>query len=106
MVLTFFLVITKPDRFQKGESFEQWDQILNGERYQLGFGYFVVKNCPDTTVGHSIARREEETYFSEEEPWSTTLSKYEDHFGTTKLVQTLSQKLTDQIRTRCALLIH
>lgn len=93
-------VITKPDRFQRGESFEQWDQILSGERYKLGFGYYVVKNNPDTSVNNTIARKEEEAYFSEEEPWSTVLRKYDDHFGTTKLVIALSQKLTEQIRTR------
>ena len=102
MKLTLYLVITKPDRFQKGESFEQWDQILNGQRYDLGFGYYVVKNNPNTAIGNAIARREEEAYFNEEEPWSTTLSKFQDRFGTPKLVMALSQKLTEQIRTRCA----
>lgn len=76
---------------------------MSGERYELGFGYYVVKNNPDTRVSNSTARREEEAYFSEEEPWSTILSKYDDHFGTTKLVTALSHKLTDQIRTRYAL---
>ena len=103
--LTFYLVITKPDRFQEGESFEQWDQILNGERYEVGFGYYVVKNNPDIKVGNTRARKEEETYFSEEEPWSTVLNKYEDRFGTAKLVTALSQKLTEQIRKRYAFLV-
>ena len=68
----------------------------------MGFGYYVVKNNPDTTVCNITARREEEAYFSEEDPWSTTLSKYKDRFGTAKLVTALSQKLTEQIRTRYA----
>lgn len=68
----------------------------------MGFGYYVVKNNPDTTVSNSAARREEEAYFSEEAPWSTILSKYRDRFGTAKLVTALSQKLTEQIRTRYA----
>ena len=100
------LVVTKPDRLQRGESFEQWEQILSGDKYQLGFGYYVVKNNPDTTVSNTIARREEDTFFSKEEPWSTILSKYGDRFGTSKLVTALSQKLTQQIRTRYALLIY
>ena len=75
---------------------------MSGERYALGFGYYVVKNNPDTTVSNTTARREEDAYFSKEEPWSTILSKYEDHFGTSKLVTALSQKLTEQIRTRSA----
>lgn len=73
---------------------------MNGERYDLGFGYYVVKNNPDTAVSNATARMEEEAFFSEESPWSTTLSKYEERFGTAKLVTALSQKLTSQIRTR------
>ena len=69
----------------------------------MGFGYYVVKNNPDIGVSNSTARKEETTYFEKEEPWSTTLSKHEDHFGTTKLVTALSQKLTQQIRTRYAI---
>lgn len=38
--------LTKPDRLQDGESLEQWIRILKGERFQLGFGYFVIKNNP------------------------------------------------------------
>lgn len=72
----------------------------------MGFGYYVVKNNPDTTVSNATARREEEAYFSEEDLWSTTLSKYDDRFGTAKLVTALSQKLTEQIRTRYAFLIY
>ncbi len=79
---------------------------MSGERYELGFGYYVVKNNPDTRVNNITARREEETYFSEEAPWSTELGEHEDRFGTAKLVTALSQKLTEQIRTRYAVLIH
>ena len=94
------LVITKPDRFQKGESLDQWELTLSGEKYNLGFGYYVVKNNPDTKVSNSTARREEEAYFSKSEPWSTVLNGYKDRFGTAKLVTALSQKLTEQIRKR------
>ena len=106
MKLTFCLVITKPDRFQKGESLEQWDQILGGARYHLGLGYYVVKNNPDTAVSNTTARMEEDTFFSKDKPWSTKLSRYRDHFGTSKLVTALSQKLTQQIRTRYALFVY
>ena len=98
-----FVVITKPDRFQKGESFEQWEQILDGSRFRLGFGYFVVKNNPDTRVDHMTARAEEESFFDLEEPWSSTLKAHADRFGTHLLQSALSQKLTAQIRTRYAL---
>lgn len=77
---------------------------MSGDRYELGFGYYVVKNNPDTSVSNTIARREEEAYFEEEDLWSTKLNKHEDRFGTAKLVTALSQKLTEQIRTRYVLL--
>ena len=78
---------------------------MSGERYALGFGYYVIKNNPDITISNATARREENAYFSKKEPWSTILSKYEDHFDTSKLMTALSQKLTEQIRIRSASLI-
>lgn len=93
-------VLTKPDRVQHGESLEQWVQILNGERFRLGFGYHVVKNNPDTAVDHTSARKEECDFFETEEPWATDLRQYGDQFGTLKLQTFLSHKLTAQIKAR------
>ena len=94
--------LTKPDRMQDAEesAWEQWIQILSSERFHLGFGYHVVMNNPDVSVSHAVARREEETFFSEQEPWATSLNKHVDRFGTLRLQNVLSQRLTAQIRKR------
>lgn len=74
-------VLTKPDRMQTGESYDQWREILEGRKFSLGHGYYVVKNNPDASVEHAQAR-EEETVFFASEPWSTELSDYSGRFGT------------------------
>ena len=90
--------LTKPDRLQKEESLLQWEQLLRGERFQLGHGYHVVKNNADTTVDHKTAREEEAEFFRVEEPWSTTLRSYHRRFGTIQLQTILSRLLTIQIQ--------
>ena len=92
-------VLTKPDRVQKAESLDQWIQILAGQRFGLGHGYHIVKNNPDITVNHAIARAQECEFFAMD-PWSTTLKQYESRFGTSQLQTFLSQQLTVQIRNR------
>ena len=92
--------LTKPDRIQKGESLDQWLDILKGETFRLGFGYHVVKNNPDPRVDHATARIEEQSFFDEEEPWIHTLKTYSHRFGTLQLVSALSERLTVQIRKR------
>lgn len=92
-------VLTKPDRVQRNESFEQWIDVLSGRKFKLGFGYFVIKNNPDTEVDHATARMEEREFF-QQSPWSTELVSYATRFGTLQLQTALSHKLTAQIRTR------
>lgn len=93
-------VLTKPDRVQNGESLDQWVDILNGKKFKLGHGYFVVKNNPDPRVSHAVARKEEDQFFQENEPWARTLNSLHERFGTLKLQGVLSKRLTAQIRTR------
>ena len=95
--------VTKPDRRDPGEALDQWIKILRGEEYHLGFGYHVIKNNPDPRVDHATARREEAGFFDENEPWTTTLSAYSGRFGTLQLQTALSQRLTEQIRSRFVL---
>lgn len=90
--------LTKPDRLQEVESTEQWERILRGEKFQLGFGYFVIKNNPNPAIDHNIARAEETTYFRTSAPWSTTFEDHMSRFGTSNLQTELSQLLTTQIR--------
>lgn len=90
-------VLTKPDRRQQGESQVQWLEMLKGQRFQLGSGYFVIKNNPDSSVDHATARAEEREYFLKEEPWAKAWNRFSDRFGTLQLQTFLSQKLTDLI---------
>ncbi|KAL8763297.1 MAG: hypothetical protein Q9184_000853 [Pyrenodesmia sp. 2 TL-2023] len=92
-------VLTKPDRVQDGENLEQWIDILNGKKFKLGHGYFVVKNNPDPRVSHAVARHEEDEFFRETEPWAQILRSHHERFGTLKLQGVLSKRLTAQIRT-------
>ena len=93
-------VLTKPDRYQHGESLDQWVQVLTGKKFRLGFGYFVIKNNPDPRIDNITARAEETIFFANEEPWATTLDAYKDRFGTVSLQTNLSHRLTAQIKAR------
>ncbi|KAL5339422.1 hypothetical protein BJX70DRAFT_363593 [Aspergillus crustosus] len=90
-------VLTKPDRVQTGDSYAQWNEMLVGEKFCLEYGYYVVKNNPDPTVEHSVARQEEDEFFRYP-PWSTELADYQDQFGTRNLQSRLSDLLFQQIQ--------
>ncbi|KAL8904890.1 MAG: hypothetical protein Q9171_006880 [Xanthocarpia ochracea] len=91
-------VLTKPDRVQSGEGMAQWIDILDGKKFKIGHGYFVVKNNPNPDVSNVVARQEEDGFFSQE-PWVGTLSAHGDRFGTLKLSAKLSKLLNLQIQT-------
>lgn len=95
-------VLTKPDRVQSGESLEQWIQMLNGQRFKLGFGYYVTRNNPDPSVSNGAARAEERHFFSLR-PWTTNMCQYQNRFGTLRLQNFLSRELALQIGKR---LVH
>ncbi|KAL2861487.1 P-loop containing nucleoside triphosphate hydrolase protein [Aspergillus pseudodeflectus] len=90
-------VLTKPDRVQIGESYSQWVEILEGDKFSLGHGYYVVRNNPDPSVEHSVARQEEDEFFRIA-PWSTDLASYHERFGTRNLQSALSNLLFQQIQ--------
>ncbi|KAJ0426342.1 P-loop containing nucleoside triphosphate hydrolase protein [Aspergillus carlsbadensis] len=90
-------VLTKPDRVQMGESYSQWIEILEGDKFSLGHGYHVVRNNPDPSVEHSVARHEEDEFFRIA-PWSTDLASYHERFGTRNLQSALSNLLFQQIQ--------
>ncbi|KKK15836.1 hypothetical protein ARAM_004549 [Aspergillus rambellii] len=90
-------VLTKPDRVPHGESYAQWIEILEGDKFSLGHGYYVVRNNPDPSVEHSQAREEEDSFFASH-PWITELAVYQDRFGTRHLQSALSSLLYQQIQ--------
>ncbi|KAL2002809.1 hypothetical protein VTN02DRAFT_5852 [Thermoascus thermophilus] len=90
-------VLTKPDRVQVGESYDQWTDILGGNKFSLGHGYFVVMNNPDPGIEHSQARAEETRFFASH-PWCTEFAEFQERFGTRRLQTALSGLLLDQIQ--------
>jgi GTP-binding protein EngB required for normal cell division len=90
-------VLTKPDRISEMESFDQWKEILAGEKFKLGHGYFVVRNNQDPKVDHAKARMEEDVFFSDPF-WVGMMSQYRDRFGVRRLQTALSAILMDQIQ--------
>lgn len=89
-------VLTKPDRIQLGE-YAQWLEILEGDKFSLGHGYFIVRNNKNPSIEHAIAREEEAAFFALS-PWSTELAAYQDRFGTRRLQAALSNLLLEQIQ--------
>lgn len=89
-------VLTKPDRVQSGE-YSQWTAILEGYKFSLGHGYFVIRNNQDPSIENAVARAEEAEFF-ESDPWSSELSAYQNRFGTRRLQTALSNLLLEQIQ--------
>lgn len=90
-------VVTKPDTLVRS-NITQWNRILDNQAYAMGMGYFVVKNEPDPAVDHEIARQSETAFFETNSIFVNELYAFRDRFGTTKLQDFLSRKLTLQIR--------
>jgi GTPase SAR1 family protein len=89
-------VLTKPDRV---EDIVQWADLLNGDKFHLGHGYYVVRNNPNPRVEHRQARIEEAQFFSTD-PWTTAaLAPFKPRLGTHNLQNALSILLIDQIKT-------
>ncbi|KAK2805714.1 hypothetical protein FQN51_009217 [Onygenales sp. PD_10] len=89
-------VLTKPDRIVDTEGYEQWREILRGEKFAVGHEYYVVRNNPNPSIEHSIAREEEEEFFSVG-PWIHELSEFNGRFGTRNLQAALSKLLMAEI---------
>ncbi|KAF3029101.1 hypothetical protein E8E15_010975 [Penicillium rubens] len=89
-------VLTKPDRRPSDEAFDQWHEILDGSKFKLGHGYYVIRNNPDPLVSHAQARKEEEMFFGSS-LWTRDLAALEDRFGTRQLQTALSDLLMRQI---------
>ncbi|OQE47152.1 hypothetical protein PENCOP_c001G07235 [Penicillium coprophilum] len=78
------------------EPFKQWHEILDGSKFKLGHGYYVIRNNPDPDVSHFQAREEEETFFNSS-LWTRDLAAFKDRFGTRQLQTALSDLLMRQI---------
>ena len=89
-------VLTKPDRIGSGEE-SQWRAILEGTRYPLKLGWFMVKNPNqkelDDQISFETARLKEEAFFD-----NNPALKVPNHVGTHQLRQTLSKQLVELIK--------
>ncbi|KNG50915.1 dynamin family protein [Stemphylium lycopersici] len=94
-------VLTKPDRLPAGSRHDKLMEVFDQKRFALGHGYFVVKNLGQDEINqgftHQQARAQEQQFFGQGVPWSTTFKQYSHRFGTLNLQRFLSGKLADQI---------
>jgi hypothetical protein len=94
-------VLTKPDRLPQGESAQALAQVLDGSRFAMGHGYFVVKNLNTNEIHqgltHTEARRMEKQFFATASPWATELQPFRPRFGTVNLQHYLSTKLGNRV---------
>ncbi|KAF2472329.1 P-loop containing nucleoside triphosphate hydrolase protein [Lindgomyces ingoldianus] len=90
-------VLTKPDRIDNDSRHKDVKKALDGEADVLGHGYYVVKQpsqeALEKKITHSEARREEEMFFDQTDPWATNLHTHRERFGTLNLQTALSKKL-------------
>ncbi|KAF1993847.1 P-loop containing nucleoside triphosphate hydrolase protein [Amniculicola lignicola CBS 123094] len=90
-------VLTKPDCLPNGYKSAHLRAILAGSSFNLGHGYFVVKNPTqdelDGGLSHIEARAQEREYFQTKDPWALELALYQDRFGTASLQKYLSDEL-------------
>ncbi|KAG0158175.1 hypothetical protein PDIDSM_5688 [Penicillium digitatum] len=89
-------VLTKPDLRPSVEAFDQWHEILDGSKFKLGHGYYVIRNNNDPLVSHAQARMEEERFFGSS-LWTGDLAVFKERFGTRQLQTALSDLLMRQI---------
>jgi hypothetical protein len=92
--------LTKPDRWPQGQKTQSIANVLNGDAFAVGHGYYVTKQPDQIELNAGVtaddARKKEEEFFAKT-PWSAELNKFHDRFGTLKLRDHLSIKLTKQI---------
>ncbi|KAH9876502.1 hypothetical protein J1614_003633 [Plenodomus biglobosus] len=89
-------VLTKPDLLAPGTTDESLINILDGKRFKLGHGYFVVKNLNKQEIqmglGHREARTKEVEFFAKGR-WANSLGRFQPRFGTKNLQLYLSKQL-------------
>ena len=95
-------VITKPDRLPGNDRVQHWNNVLRGEVFKLGHGYFVTKQPSqvelDAGITHADAREAENAFFASFD-WVKKFSGFDDRLGTEKLQHFLSDLLAKLILT-------
>jgi GTPase SAR1 family protein len=101
-------VLTKADillqsgalRQSEGNAIERWLEMLRGNTWQTGLGYFMTSRQPGKTLEEL---REWEDYFFTQDGeygWPQDLSAYADQLGIERLKTFLSEKLGEEFAKR------
>ncbi|KAJ5173236.1 Dynamin [Penicillium capsulatum] len=91
-------VLTKPDRVpHQHEVLAQWVEVLNGSKFKLGHGYYVVKNNSDPNVNHATAREQEKQFFAGSFQ-AGAMGSFIGRFGVPRLQSALSKVLLEKIK--------
>ncbi|KAI0628425.1 P-loop containing nucleoside triphosphate hydrolase protein [Trametes polyzona] len=96
-------VLTKPDRIPLGEE-DSWLRYIRNQEESLTNGWFSVKQPDSHALAEGItwekAREQERQFFTTTPPWNKLDSEYQNHLGTSRLVERLSDVLTAKIAQR------
>ncbi|KAI0657630.1 P-loop containing nucleoside triphosphate hydrolase protein [Cubamyces menziesii] len=96
-------VLTKPDRIPSGEE-DGWLRYIRNQSEPLTHGWFSVKQPDSRALSAGItweeARESERHFFLYTAPWNQLDLEYQNRLGTYKLVERLSDLLSDKIRER------
>ncbi|KAI0364813.1 hypothetical protein BV20DRAFT_1029061 [Pilatotrama ljubarskyi] len=96
-------VLTKPDRIPQGEE-DGWLRYIRNQDEALAHGWFAVKQPDSRAIASGItwgeARQKESEFFITVSPWNRLDLEYQNRLGTAKLVERLSDVLSDKISQR------
>lgn len=93
-------MLTKPDCIPPGSRPEKLCDVLDGKRFALGHGYFIVRNLSQAEINEGMTHqdaRELERKFFQDIPWTTTFCKHNSRFGTANLQEYLSRRLAANV---------
>ena len=96
-------VLTKPDRIPAGEE-GGWLRYIRNQDEPLEHGWFSVKQPDSRAIAAGItweeAREKEREFFTTSSPWNALDLEFQNRLGTHKLVDRLSDVLSDCISRR------
>ncbi|KAF2847444.1 dynamin family protein-like protein [Plenodomus tracheiphilus IPT5] len=96
-------VLTKPDLLAPGTTDQSLADVLDGKRYGLGHGYFVVKNLNKREIQSGLSHHDarlKETEFFNNGRWANNLRRFHSRFGTRNLQLYLSKQLAQRTFVR------
>ncbi|KAI0333222.1 hypothetical protein GY45DRAFT_1319829 [Cubamyces sp. BRFM 1775] len=96
-------VLTKPDRIPPGEE-DLWLRYIRNQSEPLTHGWYSVKQPDSRALNAGItweeARQSERTFFDSTAPWNRLDLEFQNRLGTHKLVERLSDLLSEKIAQR------